>query len=44
LEKVGARHTFQRYPEMGHMRINNKVIAKLLAFIKEVSSKSVGGK
>ena len=44
LEKAGARHTFHRYPEMGHMGINDEVIAKSLAFIKEVSTKPVDGK
>jgi acetyl esterase/lipase len=38
LEKAGARHTFHRYPEMGHMGINDEVIAKSLAFIKEQSA------
>lgn len=37
LEKAGARHTFHRYPEMGHMGINQEVIDKSLAFIKEQS-------
>jgi alpha-L-fucosidase 2 len=36
-ERAGARHTFHRYPEMGHMGINDEVIAKSLAFIKEQS-------
>jgi hypothetical protein len=36
-EKAGARHTFHRYPEMGHMGINDEVIAKSLAFIQEIS-------
>lgn len=35
LEKAGARHTFHRYPEMGHMGINDEVIKQSLAFIKE---------
>ncbi len=39
LEKAGARHTFQRYPEMGHMQINDEVIKQSLAFIKEQSMK-----
>lgn len=39
LEKAGARHTFHRYPEMGHMGINEEVIKQSLAFIKEVSAK-----
>ena len=44
LEKAGARHTFHRYPEMGHMGINDEVIAKSLAFIEEVSAKPVDKK
>jgi acetyl esterase/lipase len=39
LEKAGARHTFHRYPEMGHMGINEEVIKQSLAFIQEVSAK-----
>lgn len=39
LKKAGAQHTFHRYPEMGHMGINQEVIDKSLAFIKEVSAK-----
>lgn len=39
LEKSGAPHTFRRYPEMGHMGINDEVIKQSLAFIKEVSAK-----
>lgn len=39
LEKAGARHTFHRYPEMGHMGINDEVIKQSLAFIKEQSAK-----
>lgn len=39
LKKAGARHTFHRYPEMGHMGINDEVIAKSLAFLKEQSPK-----
>jgi acetyl esterase/lipase len=39
LQKAGARHTFHRYPEMGHMGINEEVIKKSLAFIKENSAK-----
>ena len=40
LEKAGATHTFHRYPEMGHMGINDEVIEKARAFIKEQSKKS----
>ena len=38
LEKAGAEHTFHRYPEMGHMGINQEVIDKSLAFIKTMSA------
>jgi dipeptidyl aminopeptidase/acylaminoacyl peptidase len=38
LQKAGARHTFHRYPTMGHMGINQEVIDKSLAFIKETSA------
>ena len=44
LEKAGARHTFHRYPEMGHMGINEEVIKQSLAFIKEISAKPLEGK
>ena len=39
LQKAGARHTFHRYPDLGHMQITQEVIDKSLAFIKEVSGK-----
>jgi acetyl esterase/lipase len=39
LKKAGARHTFHRYPTMGHMGINEEVIEKSLAFIKEIAAK-----
>lgn len=39
LQKAGARHTFHRYPDLGHMQITQEVIDKSLAFIKEVSAK-----
>jgi alpha-L-fucosidase 2 len=39
LQKAGARHTFRRYPTMGHMGINQEVIDRSLAFIKDVSAK-----
>jgi dipeptidyl aminopeptidase/acylaminoacyl peptidase len=42
LKKTGAKHTFHRYPEMGHMGINQEVIDKSLAFIKEVSASLAG--
>lgn len=35
LQKAGARHTFHRYPEMGHMGINQEVIDKSRAFIRD---------
>lgn len=37
LKKAGTTHTFHRYPEMGHMGINDEVIAKTRAFIEEQS-------
>lgn len=40
LKKAGARHTFHRYPDMGHMGINDEVIDKSRAFTKEVSAAS----
>ena len=39
LKKAGARHTFHRYPDLGHMQITQEVIDKSLAFIKDVSAK-----
>ena len=39
LEKAGARHTFHRYPDLGHMQITDEVIKQSLAFIKEQSAK-----
>jgi len=39
LEKAEAPHTFRRYPDMGHMGINDEVIQQSLAFIKAVSTK-----
>ncbi|MCI0624058.1 MAG: prolyl oligopeptidase family serine peptidase [Acidobacteria bacterium] len=39
LKKAGARHTFHRYPEMGHMGINDEVIARTREFIREISAK-----
>jgi acetyl esterase/lipase len=44
LRKAGSRHVFHRYPKMGHMGINQEVIDKSLAFIKDVSAKSTGYK
>jgi acetyl esterase/lipase len=40
LKQAGAPHVFHRYPSMGHMGINQEVIDKSLAFIKEVSANS----
>lgn len=37
LKKAGTTHTLHRYPEMGHMGINDEVIAKTRAFIEEQS-------
>jgi acetyl esterase/lipase len=34
LEQAGARHTFRRYPDMGHMGINDEVIERSLEFIR----------
>jgi acetyl esterase/lipase len=39
LKQAGAPYVFHRYPTMGHMGINQEVIDKSLAFIKEVSAK-----
>ncbi len=36
LQQAEARHTFHRYPEMGHMGINQEVIDKSLAFIHQI--------
>ena len=38
LKKAGARHTFHRYPDLGHMQITQEVIDKSLAFIGNVSA------
>ena len=38
LKAAGAPHKFHRYPEMGHMGINDEVKKQSLAFIEEVSS------
>jgi acetyl esterase/lipase len=35
LKKADAHHVFHRYPDMGHMGINNEVIARSLEFIKQ---------
>lgn len=37
LKKAGAPHVFHRYPDMGHMGINDEVIQRSLEFIKEQS-------
>ena len=39
LKKAEAPHVFHRYPEMGHMGINQEVIDRSLEFIKNVSKK-----
>lgn len=39
LEKAGARHTFHRYPDLGHMQITDEIIKQSLAFIKDQSAK-----
>jgi acetyl esterase/lipase len=39
LKKSGAPHVFHRYPDMGHMGINDEVIARALEFIKAQSAK-----
>jgi acetyl esterase/lipase len=39
LKKAGAKHEFHRYPEMGHMGINEEVIARTREFIEEESKK-----
>lgn len=44
LEKAGARHTFRRYPDMGHMGITQEVIDQSLTFIKEVTAKGTEAK
>ncbi|MDA1055612.1 MAG: alpha/beta hydrolase [Planctomycetota bacterium] len=38
LKKVGAPYTFHRYPEMGHMGINDEVIARSREFIEQQSA------
>ena len=35
LKKSGAKHTFRRYPKMGHMGINDEVIKQSLEFIRQ---------
>lgn len=37
LKKVGARHEFRRYPDLGHMGITDEVIARSREFIKAQS-------
>ncbi len=44
LQKAGAKHVFHRYPEMGHMGINQEVIEKSRAFIEEISANRSGQK
>lgn len=43
-QKARAKHAFHRYPEMEHMGINDKVIARTREFIKEVFAKPSEGK
>ncbi len=38
LKKVGATYEFRRYPNLGHMGINEEVIKQSLEFIKKQSS------
>ena len=38
LKKAGALHDFHRYPDMGHMGINDEVIARAREFIEDQSS------
>ena len=38
LKKAGARHRFHRYPDMGHMGINEEVIKRSRVFLKEQSA------
>lgn len=40
LKKSGANHVFHRYPDMGHMGINDEVIARAREFIKAQSDKN----
>jgi dipeptidyl aminopeptidase/acylaminoacyl peptidase len=35
LKQAGAAHAFHRYPSMGHMGINEEVIARTREFIKK---------
>jgi acetyl esterase/lipase len=42
LKQAGSRHTFHRYPEMGHMGINEEVIDKSRAFIREILEEPAG--
>jgi acetyl esterase/lipase len=39
LRKANAQFTFERYPKMGHMGINEEVIKQALAFIKKQSER-----
>ena len=38
LKKAGADHVFHRYPEMGHMGINEEVIQRSREFIRRQES------
>ena len=44
LQKAGAQHTFERYPKMGHMGINDEVIKKSLELIKRLSAERTNKK
>lgn len=44
LKKAEAPHKFHRYPEMGHMGINEEVIARSREFIKELPAKPSEGR
>ncbi|MFN0050773.1 MAG: prolyl oligopeptidase family serine peptidase [Planctomycetales bacterium] len=41
LEQGGATFRFHRYPEMGHMGINDEVIARTRDFIRDVSNQTL---
>jgi acetyl esterase/lipase len=40
LQSTEARHKFHRYPDMGHMGINQEVIDRSLEFIESISAES----
>ena len=43
LRKAGAEHKFHRYPNMGHMGINEEVIARAREFIQSQSRAKLAG-